>query len=214
MEVPQRDVVHAVEDGGGHRGDAACGDVAFAVAGFAPGDEGVGEDDGAGAGGPAGQVRADLVHRRAQHVLVTGPPGSEVLLHEAWFEVREPVEGDRSVHVVEDGGAGAVVDLGAQVDASAFDEAGVDPQSARRVVVAADHDQRDLQGGEFLQGPVEEVDGVEGRNGPVEHVARDGDGVDVVLADGVQEESEEGTLLVDERYAVELAAEVPVGGVQ
>ena len=54
VQVAEGGVVDAVEDPGGHGGDAADGDVPLAVAGCAARDEGVGEDDGAGAR-PAGR---------------------------------------------------------------------------------------------------------------------------------------------------------------
>lgn len=49
VQVPEGGVVDSVEDSGGHGGDAADGDVPLAVAHLTAGDEGMGEDDGAGA---------------------------------------------------------------------------------------------------------------------------------------------------------------------
>ena len=75
VQMAERDVVHSVEHLGGHGGDPARGDVALAVARRAAGDEGVGEDDGTGAGRPAREVGTDPVHGRAEHRGVVGPPG-------------------------------------------------------------------------------------------------------------------------------------------
>jgi hypothetical protein len=118
------------------------------------------------------------------------------------------------VPVGEDERGGAVGRVGAQVDAGALEESGADAEAARRVVVAGDHDGGDAEGGEPVEGVVEEAHGAEWGHGPVVDVAGDEYGVDVVLARGGDEVVEEGLLGVEEADAVETAAEVPVGGVQ
>lgn len=108
MQVPERHVVDPVEDPGGDGGDTADGDVPLAVAGRAAGDEGMGEDDGAGACGASGEVGADPVHGGGEHGLVTGLRGAELFPDERRFQVGQAVEGDVAVGVAEhDGGADA-----------------------------------------------------------------------------------------------------------
>ncbi len=65
-----------------------------------------------------------------------------------------------------------------------------------------------------MQGPVVQVDGGERGHGPVVDVTRDQDGVDLALADGLDEVVDEGRLGAEQVHAVEGTTEVPVGGVQ
>src|SRR5690606_58095 len=139
VQVAEGHVVHAVEDPGGHGGHSADGDVPFAVAGFAAGDEGVGEADAAGAGRADGEVGADLVHGGGQHRLVGGLRHLEPFLDQGWFEVGQPVEGDLAAGVGQHHGGAAGGGVGAQVDAGAADVPGADVEPAGGVVVAGDH---------------------------------------------------------------------------
>ncbi len=99
VEVAERHVVDAVEDAGGDGGDAADGDVPLAVAGFAAGDEGVGEDDGPGAGRAGREVGPDPVHGGGEHGLVAGLVDTELAPDQGGFQVGQAVEGDVAVGV-------------------------------------------------------------------------------------------------------------------
>jgi hypothetical protein len=206
VQVAQGGVVDAVEHRGADRRHTAGGDVAFTVTWFSTGDEGMGEDDRPGPG-TGGEVGAYPVHRRGEDGLVGGLVRIEMVLDQARFEVGKSVERHRTALVVQDGRAGAVVHCGAEMDSGAFDQAGVDSEPARGVVVAADHHQRHAHASEFLQDLIEQCDRVERRNGTVEHVARHCHRIDVMFPDGVQEESEKVVLLVDKRHTVKLTAQ-------
>jgi hypothetical protein len=157
-------------------GDAADADVAFAFAAGGAGDEGVGEDDGAGARA-GGEVGADAVQCRGEHGLVGGCLGVQLGAYQGGLEVGHSVDGDGAVFVVEEDGAGSVGGVGAQVDAGFGVQAGAGAEAVGRVVVAADHDGGDAEVGELVQSPVEQAYSVQARDGTVVDVARDQQGV-------------------------------------
>lgn len=214
MEVAEGGVVHPVEDGGGNGLDPADGDVALAVAGLPAGDEGVGEDDGAGAGGARGEIGPDEVHGRAEDRLVADPARTEPVLHQGGLQVRQSVQRHVPVRVGQHHGLGAAVGVGPQVDPGPADEPGADAEPAGGVVVPGDHHGGHAQVGEPVQGPVVQLDRGQRGYGPVVDVAGDEDGVDLVLADGLDQVVDEGGLGAEQVHAVEGPAEVPVGGVQ
>lgn len=207
-------VVDAVEDPGGHGGDPADGDVPLAVAHRAAGDEGVGEDDGAGTRRARGEVGADPVHGGGQHGFVARLVHAELVLHEGRFEVGQAVEGDVAVAVGEHHGRTAGGGVGPQVDARPVNEPGTDAEASRGVVVAGDHDRGHAEVGQPVQGVVEELDGGERRDGTVVHVSRDDHGVRLAFAGGVDEMADEPGLGVEHVHPVERPAQMPVGSVQ
>ena len=108
VQMAERGVVDAVEDAGGHGGDSADGDVPLAVAGLAAGDEGVREDDGAGA--RAARAARSARTRSMAAASTASWPGlvhPELVLHQRRFEVGQPVEGDVAVGVGEQHGGAA-----------------------------------------------------------------------------------------------------------
>ncbi len=168
--MAERHVVDAVEHGGGHGRDAADGDVPFAVARFAAGDEGVGEDDGAGAGRAGGEVGAHPVHGGGEDGLVPGALHTELVPDEGGLQVGQAVEGDVPVRVGQQYGGATGGGFGAQVDAGPAHEPRADPETAGRVVVPGDHHRGHAQAGEPVQRVVEQLDRGERRHRPVVHV--------------------------------------------
>lgn len=83
VEMAEGHVADAVEDPGRDRRDPADGDVALAVAGLPARNEGVREDDGAGAPGAGGEVGADPVHGGGEDRLVAAPAARRVSLTRA-----------------------------------------------------------------------------------------------------------------------------------
>lgn len=81
-------------------------------------------------------------------------------------------------------------------------------------MVAGDHHGRDPEGGEPVQGVVEELDSGERRHGTVVDVARDQHRIDVPLAHRLDEMIEEGALCGEQAHAVEGPPQMPVGSVQ
>jgi hypothetical protein len=61
---------------------------------------------------------------------------------------------------------------------------------------------------------VEQLDGVERGDGPVVEVTGDEHGIDLLATGRVDHEVDHGGLGVEEGRAVEVAAQVPVGGVE
>lgn len=212
--MSERRVVDAVEDAGRHGGHSADGDVPLAVAGLAAGDEGVREDDGAGARRAGGEVGADAVHGGGEHRLVAGLLHPELVFDQGGFEVRQTVEGDVAVGVGEHDGRAARRGLGPQMDAGPVDEAGAHAQPARRVVVPGDHHGRHPEGGEPVQGVVEQLDRGERRHRPVVHVPRHDYRVHAVRTHGRDEVTDELGLGPEHVDPVEGPAEMPVGRVQ
>ena len=214
VQVAEGGVVDPVEDVQRDGGDAADGDVAFAVAGDGAGHEGVGEDDRAGTGPAVGEIGADPVHGRAQHGLVTGPLDPQRVLHQGRFEIGQTVEGDVAVVVAADDRVTARGGRGTQVDTGPVDEPGADTQAAGGVVVAGDHHGGDAGLGEPVQRGVEELDGGERRHRPVVDVPGDHDHVRLAGARGVDEVGDEVGLRAEHAHPVERAPQVPVRGVQ
>ncbi len=213
--MAERHVVDAVEHGGGHGRDAADGNVPFAVARFAAGDEGVGEDDGAGALGRAGgEVGAHPVHGGGEDGLVPGALHTELVPDEGGLQVGQAVEGDVPVRVGQQYGGAAGGGFGAQVDAGPAHEPRADPETAGRVVVPGDHHRGHAQAGEPVQRVVEQLDRGERRHRPVVHVPRHHHRVHLALAHGGDEVADELGLGAEHADPVEGPAEVPVGGVQ
>lgn len=162
VQMAECGVVDAVEEGGGHRFDPADGDVAFAVAGLAAGDEGVREDDGPGAGAAGGEVVADPVHGGAEHRLVAHLRCVEGVLDQGRFEVRQPVERDLAVYVAQYDGVGAPGGVGPQVDPGPADQPGPHAEPPGGVVVAGDHHGGHTEVGEAVQYLIEQLDGGQG----------------------------------------------------
>jgi hypothetical protein len=81
-------------------------------------------------------------------------------------------------------------------------------------VVSADHDDRHVEVGELVQGPVEQAHRVQARDGPVVDVAGHEDRVNPFSAGCVAEMVEEGGLGGYQVFSVEPAAQVPVRSVQ
>ncbi|GAA5217643.1 hypothetical protein GCM10023323_75440 [Streptomyces thinghirensis] len=107
---------------------------------------------------------------------------------------------------MQDGRTVAVVHAGAQVNTGVLDQSCVDPQSAGRVMVAANHDQRDLKTGELLENPFELVDRIKRRDGTVENITCNDHGLNLFSLHRVQQMLQEGTLLVHEEDSVQLSA--------
>ncbi|CAM5308125.1 hypothetical protein SAURM35S_06818 [Streptomyces aurantiogriseus] len=212
--MPERHVVHAVEDTGGHGGDPADGDVPLAVAGLAAGDEGVGQDDGARAPRAGGEVGADAVHGGGEHRLVARLLRAELVLHQGGFEVGQAVEGDVTVGVGEHHGHPGRRGVGLQMDAGASDQPGAHAEPPRGVVVPGDHHCRHAQLGEPVQGVVEQLDGGQRRHRPVVHIARHDHRVHLALTHGGAEMADELGLGTEHVHPVERPAEMPVGSVQ
>lgn len=214
VQMAEGDVVRTREDPGGDGGHSPDRDVPFAVARLAAGDEGVGEDDRAGAGRAAGEVGADAVHGGGEDDLVSGLRHRELVLDQGGFEVGKAVEGDVAVVVGEDDGRADGGRVGAQVDARAVDESRADAEAAGRVVVAGDHHGGHAQLGEAVQRVVEQLDGGQRGHRAVVHVSRHHDGVHGPLAHGGDEVTDELGLGTEHVHPVEGPAEMPVGGVQ
>lgn len=212
--MAERHVVDAVEHGGGHGRDTADRDVPFAVAGSAAGDEGVGEDDGAGAGRAGGEVGAHPVHGGGEHRLVPGALHAELVPHQGGLQVGQAVEGDVPVRVGQQDRGAARGGLGPQVDAGAAHEPRADAEAAGRVVVSGDHHRGHAEVGEPVQRVVEQLDGGQRRHRPVVHVPRHHHRVHLALAHGGDEVTDELGLGAEHADPVEGPAEVPVGGVQ
>ena len=81
------------------------------------------------------------------------------------------------------------------------DQTGAHAEPAGRVVVSGDHHGGYADGGEPVQGPVEELHGGQRRHGPVVDVTRHQDGVDLALAHGRHQMVEEVGLGVEQAQA-------------
>jgi hypothetical protein len=81
-------------------------------------------------------------------------------------------------------------------------------------MVAANEDHPCADGAQARQGVLAQRDGVQRRDGPVVNVARDQHGVDLLRAGGLDEVVKENGLSRAQVGTVQVAAQVPVGGVQ
>jgi hypothetical protein len=209
VQVAERDVVDPGEGGDGNARRAADGEVALALGGLGPGDEGVRHDHGTGAGRPPGEVGADAGHRRAEDGGVAALHHVQLGADGVGLEVRDRVERESA----DKDGLAAARGLRAQVQPRAREQRGAEAQAGGRVVVARDDDDG-RHGGQARERLVGQGDRVHGRKRPVVEVARDDDRVDGGRPRELHEPLDPRRLGVQQARAVEGAAEVPVGGVQ
>lgn len=214
VEMAEGHVVDAVEDSRGDGRDTADGDVAFAVAGFAARHEGVGEDNGACAVLPGGEIGPYPVHGRREDRFVPGLRRAQAVADEGGFQVGQAVERHVAARVGQHDRGGAVVRIGPEVDARPRDQSRADAEPAGGVVVPGDHDGRHTGVGQPVERVVEQLDGGERWYGPVVDVARHDDHVGLVFPHGPHQVVEERGLGVEHRDAVERPPQVPVRGVQ
>src|SRR6478735_6119546 len=220
VQVPQRRVVDAVEGRAGDAVDAADHDRALRVARLGAGHERVREDDRAHPR-PVGEVGADAVARGADDGLVrsgerlaaTGQRDAGVV----GVEVGDAVDrGPDAVAALEQDRQVELAEVGDHADALA-EEARAVAEADRGVVVSRGDDERG-DGREPREGPLEQLDRLDGRDAAVVHVAGhehrvDRDAVGRVL-DELAEALQDSRLRLVEVDAVERPPEVPVGGVE
>lgn len=82
------------------------------------------------------------------------------------------------------------------------------------VVIAADHDDRQVEAGQLIQGIVEQAHSVQAGDGTVIDVPCYQDRLNLLISCRVVHVCKEGILGVDQVCLVEPAAQVPVRGVQ
>ncbi len=199
--------------------DPADADVALGVAGDLGGDrgrsadEGVGEDDRAGAG-TGREVGADAAHRLGDRGLVTARVEAPGVGHGVRVEVGQAVEGDGTVLVLDHHRIADPGEVGADVDAGGVDQARGEPEPLGRVVVAGGEHDPGARGGQPRERLVGEAHGVDRRQGAVVDVARDEHHVDLLGGDDLEQVVDVGRLVREHALPVEGPAQVPVGGVQ
>ena len=190
---------------------AADADVALAVARRSAGDERVRHDHRARR--VLREVRAHPVERCPEHggvaALDTEPDVDEV-----GVEVGHGVDVHGAVRVGQRDRTVDVVDARAHVHPGRLGELGTESQPGGRVVVAGEDHHRDAGGGEAGEAARGQPDRVDGRDRPVEDVARHEDGVDLAAHRLGEQPVEEGLLVGGEVHAVERPAQVPVRGVE
>lgn len=216
MQVPESDVVDAVEHARGHAVDTAHADVLLALARCAAADERVRDHDAPDTG-TATEVGADpvecgtddgLVRARERRVGI----GRERMAHHVRREVGHPVDGDRAVVVVQEDRLVQPLDLGEDPDPFRH-HAGAEAEAHGGVVVAGRHDDGG-EGAQSLQHAGQHADGRYGWDRPVVDVARDDDQVHRVLLHEIDEVVQEGRLVVEQVRAEQCPPEVPVPRVQ
>ena len=129
--------------------------------------------------------------------------GAQGVLDQGGFQIGQSIERDLAVGVAQHHGGGAVPGIGPQMDARSPDEPGADPEPAGRVVIAGDHDGRHTDVREPVQHVIEQLDGRERRDGPVVHITRDQDGVNIAFPYCRHQMVEIRGLRVEHRDAVE-----------
>jgi len=134
--------------------------------------------------------------------------------HGVRLEVRNAVDRDLAVLVLEQHRSADVLPASAQVHAGRVRESRVEPQPGRGVVVAAGDDHGGPGRGQPRERVVGELDGVHGRQRPVVDVAGDHHEVDVLGLHDVEQVVDVRRLGTEHPDTVERASQVPVGGVE
>ena len=242
VQMPQRRVAEAVEQGRRDPADAADGDVPFGVARLSPGHPGVRHGHRADAA-PRGDVGLDALDGAAEHTRVPARRaggagvcvfgirafrirafgmgglsgrrgGGQVGADGVRLEVGHPVDRDRAMAVLEHHRLRHRPGPGAQVHPGGVDQGAAEAEPPRRIVVAADHDHARTRVPEPDQRVLAQFHGVHRRDGPVVDVPRHQHGVDFFRTDDADEMVQVRGLGRAEVSSVQRAAEVPIGRVQ
>ena len=224
VQVTEGHVAEAAEQRGRDAADPADGDVPLRIARLAPRDPGVRHGHRPDAA-PRGHVGADALHGPAEHARVAarrgaGPGfaaprlGRQFGPDRVGLEVGHAVDRDRAVPVRQHDRLGHRPGPGAQVHPGGVDQRAAETEPARRIVVAADHDDAGARVPQPGQPVGAELHGVHRRDRPVVDVAGHQNGVDLLGPDDADEMIKVGGLGLAEVGPVQRAAEVPIGRVQ
>ena len=175
VQVAERHVAEPVEQARRDVADAADRDVPLGVAGPSPGHPGVRHHDRAPHAARRG-VGPDARRRLAEDGRVSARP-VEAGQADRRLQVRHAVDGHRAVVVAQHDRLGERRGPGAQVHAGGVDERAAEPEAARGVVVAADHDHAGAGVAQPHERLLAERHRVHRRHRAVVDVARDEHGV-------------------------------------
>ena len=212
VQVAERHVAEPVEQARRDVADAADRDVPLGVAGPSPGHPGVRHHDRAPHAARRG-VGPDARRRLAEDGRVSARP-VEAGQADRRLQVRHAVDGHRAVVVAQHDRLGERRGPGAQVHAGGVDERAAEPEAARGVVVAADHDHAGAGVAQPHQRLLAERHRVHRGHRAVVDVARDEHGVHPLRARRLHEVIEEPLLRLAQVGLMQRAPEMPVGRVQ
>ena len=213
MDVPERDVVGAVEDRERHVVEPALADLALhAGRRLDTGGEAVRDGDRPSAA--RRQVAAHEVHGVADGLRLTAEFDTlPQVAHDRGLEVGDAVEVDRTVRIVDRHRATDGERVGDDRDLFA-QEGRLETQPGCGIVVARGHDDACAGVGERRERARQKRVAGRRRSRRVEHVARDDHDVDGVQPHLLDERTEHVGQGIERRVAVERPPDVPVGGVQ
>jgi hypothetical protein len=214
VEVPERHVVDTVEHGARDLLNAAHGDGPLGRARRAARDERVRQHHRPHAVAAIGQIDADPAHGLGEHPRVPRRVDAERLTRQLRLEVRDPIQRNGSVHVVEDHRLGQLGDPRTEVQAAGRRELGERPQPRCRVVVAGRDHQLGARLADAVEHPRARRHGLAGGDGAVVEITGHHHRVDPLVGHQVGQPAEHRLLVGEQVPAVEHPSHVPVGGVQ